>query len=80
MSQAEICRLLERAKPLRSLPPDEAESAGLGKLVDQINALRKQEADAERELSLASIKANLGTADDQPEPEKRKPGRPRKAD
>jgi hypothetical protein len=75
---AEICRLLERAKPMRLLPPDEAESAGLGRLVDQINALRKQEADAERELSLASIKANLGAPDD--EPEKRKPGRPRKAD
>lgn len=56
---AEICRLLERAKPLRRLPADEAEDAGLGKLVEQINALRKIEADAERDASLASIKAAL---------------------
>lgn len=76
---AEICRLLERAKPLRRLPADEAEDAGLGKLVEQINALRKVEADAEREASLASIKANLGAAD-APDPGERKPGRPRKAD
>jgi hypothetical protein len=77
---AEICRLLERAKPLRRLTADEAEDAGLGKLVEQINALRKIEADAEREASLAQIKANLGAPDDVPEPEKRKPGRPKKAD
>lgn len=96
---AEICRLLERAKPLRRLPADEAEDAGLGKLVEEINALRKVEADAEHEAALASIKANLGPAPEWVDsyspslelsqavervpaqlPEKRKPGRPKKAD
>lgn len=72
---AEISRLLEQAKPLRQLPADEAEDAGLGKLVDQINALRKQENDAAHSAFLLEVKASLV-----PDEPKRKLGRPKKAD
>lgn len=70
---AEISRLLEQAKPLRQLPADEAEDAGLGELVDRINALRKQENDAAHSAFLAEVKASLV-----PDEPKRR-GRPPKA-
>ena len=39
----QITALLAQAEPLRALPAEDGEAAGLGKLVDQINWLRAQQ-------------------------------------
>ena len=59
-----ITAMAAEAAPLRLLPDDEAEIAGLPVLVDRINALRALQAQGVSEV------------DDEP---KRGPGRPRKA-
>lgn len=60
----QIAALLAKAEPLRALPDEEAEAAGLPKIVDAINALRaKQEA-------MPAVSEEV----------KRGPGRPRKAE
>lgn len=61
----QIAELLAKAAPLRALPDDEAEAAGLPALVDAINALRARQAKGET---------------DGEEAPKRGPGRPKKAD
>jgi hypothetical protein len=40
----QIAALLAQAEPLRALPDDEAEAKGLPALVEQINALRAEQA------------------------------------
>lgn len=73
MIQARIDALLAQAEPLRLLPPDEAEEAGLQGIVAAINALRhEQQMEAVREFF-------DGLEIDEPIEEKRRPGRPRKA-
>lgn len=61
----QIAELLAQAEPLRVLPDDEAEAAGLPALVNQVNALRARQAKGETEAV---------------EIVKRGPGRPRKAE
>lgn len=71
-----IAALLAKAEPLRSLPDEEAEAAGLPAIVDAINHLRHLQSMAEQardEAEFASIAVELSQ-----EPEKRKPGRPKK--
>lgn len=41
--EEQIAALIEKAEPLRGLPDEEAEAAGLPLIVDQINALRARE-------------------------------------
>lgn len=79
----QIAALVAQAEPLRALPDDEAEAKGLPALVEQINALRAQQA------VVPSIYGVLGDpVNGEPvpesvtfhaEPQKRGPGRPRKA-
>lgn len=66
-----IAELMAKAEPLRALPDDEAEIAGLRQIVDAINALRNGP-DDEPEVAVEG-------ADAPDEPVKRGPGRPRKA-
>lgn len=82
----EISALLARAEPLRCLPDLEAERMGLGKLVEQINALRAKQAASKHAEFLSSVarsvepgSSGLVAADLPTEaeaPAKRKPGRP----
>lgn len=77
----QIAALLDQAAPLRALPEDE--ESELGAIVDRINALRALQAaagaamgnaiDAKQHAELAEVIASVT-------PEKRGPGRPRKAD
>jgi len=71
-----IAALLAKAEPLRCLPDEEAEAAGLPEIVDAINRLRYLQSMAEQARDEADF-ANI-EADVRPEPEKRKPGRPKK--
>ena len=78
-TEDQITALLAEAAPLRLLPDEEAEAAGLPKLVDRINALRAQPVAAwvspEPDPAAAAIKHELAA---QPaELPKRRPGRPR---
>ena len=77
----QIAEFLEKAAPLRSLPDDEA--GELGAIVDRINALRALQAaagDAMGDAIDAKHKAKLAEVIASVAPEKRDPGRPRKAD
>ena len=65
-----IAALLDEAAPLRLLPDDEAEAAGLPKIVERINALR-----AKQSAGVVQFDENANAPT-----EKRKPGRPRKAE
>lgn len=64
-----IAALLDKAAPLRLLPDDEAEAAGLQGIILEINSLRAKQARGE-------------DIEESPEPAevKRGPGRPRKAE
>jgi hypothetical protein len=64
----QIAALLAQAEPLRAVPDEEAEAAGLPALVDGINALRARQAKGETDAAPDA------------EPVKRGPGRPRKAE
>ena len=91
--QDQIAALLSEAEPLRLLDDIEAERQGLGRIVDQINGLRAQEAAEKHDAFIAEVKAALvvDSAPEaialraeiaaQPEPmPARRPGRPRKAE
>ena len=73
----QIADLLAVAAPLRLLPDDEAEAKGLPALVDTINRLRARQARDPFTVSDATIEGADGV---EPEPVKRGPGRPKKAD
>lgn len=76
-----IAALLDQAAPLRNLPEDE--QAGLGVLVDRINALRALQAAAGTALAGAvdaHSAAELEAVIDSVTPGKRGPGRPRKVE
>ena len=72
----QIAALLAQAGPLRALPAEDGEAAGLGRLVDQINRLRAQQAKGEAgqitEIAPAEEGADAAV--------KRGPGRPRKVE
>ena len=74
--EKQIEALLAKAEPLRCLPEDEPAKAHLGVLVDQINALRAQQA-----APVRSPGADIPEVDPEaPHTEfKRGPGRPPKA-
>ena len=78
--QDQIKALLEEAEPLRALPPEEHELAGLQKLVARINALRAEEARLMSQLDAAieqRDEAEFAVISESVAP-KRGPGRPRK--
>lgn len=75
--QDRIEELLAEAAPLRELDEDDPAKAPLAGLVDQINALRAEQASAPAHELLATIVTPVEGADAQP---KRGPGRPKKAD
>ena len=77
--QDQIAALLAEAEPLRLLDEREAESQGLGRIVDKINALRALEATEKHDAFIADVKAPL-VVEPSVEHEKRKPGRPKKAE
>lgn len=66
----QIAELLVQAAPLRLLPDDESEAAGLPKLVDRINALRAVRTSVV-EIAPPAVVVPA-------EPAKRGPGRPKK--
>ncbi len=72
----QIATLLAQAEPLRALPAEDGEAAGLGRLVDQINRLRARQANGEAspitEVAPAEEGADAAV--------KRGPGRPRKVE
>jgi hypothetical protein len=70
--EEQIQALLDKAAPLRLLPDDEAEAAGLPKIVDSINALRAVQ------TSAVEIAAPVAPVAAPAEPMKRGPGRPKK--
>lgn len=73
MIQAQIDALLAQAEPLRLLPPDEAEEAGLQEIVAAINALR-------HEQQMQAVREFFDEMEmDEPVEVRRRPGRPRKA-
>lgn len=72
----QIAALLAQAEPLRALPDEEAEAAGLPALVDRINALRAFQAKGHG-VSFAEVVSQMAP---DAEPVKRGPGRPRKAE
>jgi hypothetical protein len=79
--EAQITALLEEAAPLRCLPDEEAEAAGLPALVERINALRARAAGhaaalGEAQDALAEAEADAVMAEVNP-PKRR--GRPPKA-
>jgi hypothetical protein len=81
-TEDQIAGLLAQAEPLRLLPDEEAEAQGLPAIVDAINALRAKLAIAQRdghEAEFAAIAAEVNPPEVS-EPEKRKPGRPKKAE
>ena len=72
----QITALLAQAEPLRALPAEDGEAAGLGKLVDQINRLR-----ARQDNGGVSPVAEDAPAEEGAEATvKRGPGRTRKAE
>lgn len=75
--QDQIDALLAEAAPLRLLPDDEAEAKGLPALVETINRLRARQARDPFTVSDAALEGADGV---EPEPAKRGPGRPKKAD
>lgn len=82
-TEEQISGLLAQAEPLRSLPDEEAEAMGLPAIVDAINALRAKMAVAQRdahEAEFAAIAEAVNPPAEPIEPEKRKPGRPKKAE
>ena len=78
--EQEIAELLAQAEPLRALSDEESEKAGLGKLVDRINALRalgepvRAPFVAEQDNAPEALALRHAIASEMP---KRKPGRPR---
>jgi len=72
----QIAALLAQAEPLRALPAEEGEAAGLGKLVDQINQLRARQARGDAGLITEAAPAEEGAE----AVVRRGPGRPRKAE
>ena len=72
----QIAALLAQAEPLRALPAEDGEAAGLGKLVDQINRLRARQAKGDADKITEAAPAEEG-ADASA---KRGPGRTRKAE
>lgn len=78
-TEEQIQALIAEAEPLRCLSPEEGERQGLGRIVDAINSLRNLQGVAERITHEAEFAA-VAEAVNPPEPEKRKPGRPKKAE
>ena len=79
----ELAALLAKAEPLRALDAEAQEAAGLGRIVDRINALRAAGVEVRAELDAAIAErdeAEFAAAADSVNPPKRKPGRPKKAD
>lgn len=77
--EQEINALLDKAAPLRALPEDE--QGELAAIVDRINELRAIQANSRDALDEAIAErdeAEFQAVADSVNPEKRKPGRPRK--
>ena len=72
----QIASLLAKAEPLRALPAEEAEAAGLGRLVEQVNRLRAHQAKGD----VGPITEIMPMVEGADAVVKRGPGRPRKAD
>ena len=79
--ESEIQTLLEQAAPLRLLDADDPKALPLGAIVDKINALRAiqsaETAEFRDDVTVAPWPVEGAEAEP---PEKRKPGRPKKAE
>lgn len=76
-----INALLDEATPLRALPAEAQDAAGLGAIVDRINALRAEQAAGRDELDEAIAErdeAEFTATAASVSPPKRGPGRPKK--
>ena len=82
--EEQIAELLAKAEPLRLLPEDAKEAAGLPAMVDSINALRAKQANAPAVAAALPVVSEPAAAQvvaaPAAEPAKRGPGRPKKAE
>lgn len=74
--EEQIAALLAKAEPLRALPAEDAEAAGLGKLVEQVNRLRAHQAKGD----VGPITEIMPMVEGADAVVKRGPGRPRKVE